>query len=344
MKIGVIVGTGLKPDGAVRSVPHSDRTAIALATLKLKGEVTAYSFPGDNAGLRHALAGGAASTQRLESLDEIEFDVMLVGQGGCGALGDLLPATLAENRGGALVLDVLDVEPASEAAGLRVTRDMGRGSKEILLVQVPAVLSISPNAQRLTYVSRYRQLSANPEAETRAGSVGFADPAEEDISTWELARPRTKTGALTEKTRGTAADRMNALMGATGPPETKDEEHILQADAETCSKQLLRYLAHHGFIEGREMDSHGEEEATPALPVSAPASEGPAIRAAQRKTTGRGPRKLGGDSKTSGRRPAPIRGPAPVQEKPEIERQVRKPKAVNGKRTKPSRGPRPLDS
>ena len=339
MRIGVIIGTGLKLEGEVRAVPSSDRTALALAALKLDCKVAAYSLDNDDAGLRYALAGGAASAKRIENLQEIEFDVMLIGQGGCGAWGDLLPAVLAENRGSALVLDVVDVEFSSD--GLRVTRDLGRGAREILRVQVPAVLCISPNAQRLTYVSRYRQLSVAPGG--TPGGAELTDPTEGDSSSWQPAKPRTKTGAISEKTSGSAADRMNALMGASGAARANDEEHIVQADAATCSKQLLRYLAHHGFIEGSEPDGSVEAKTSSASVPPPQSSETVPFTPTQRRHTGRGPRKLDRDSKTSGRRPSPIRVPKPVEKEAEIEEDDRKPRAVDGGKAKPRRGPRPLD-
>src|SRR5690606_25848222 len=148
-----------------------------------------------------------------------------------------------ERHGAALVLEVLDAELDGEY--LRVTRDLGRGAGEVLRVRGPAVLVMSEDAPPRLYVSRHRRLVA-------AGRVGPVTPAVAAAPRWEPPRPRTRATDLAGRTGGTATDRMNALVGAAAAMAPGDADaHVVIADAATCAKHLLRYLAHHGFITRR---------------------------------------------------------------------------------------------
>jgi electron transfer flavoprotein alpha/beta subunit len=285
-RVAVILGTA--ESGG--SLPLSDRAAVGLAARGLTGTFDAYSFRGDAAALRYAVAAGAAEARCASDPRQVEFDVALVGGGGCGAWGDLLPATLAEQRGAALVLDVLDSEFVGD--DLRVVRDLGRGAREILRVRGPAVLVMSEDAPRRMYVSRYRRQKATAEA---------AAPRETSPATsWETARRRTRTVDLARKTGGKATDRFNALVGAS-EAATSASEHIVQADAETCAKHLLRYLAHHGFITTRVDDAPGV-----GVKVAPVGGEAHVVRHAVTDRRQRGPRPVSGRAPAVHRRPRAV--------------------------------------
>jgi len=274
-RASVLVGSVALLPPAVPSglpaLPASDRAAMALAMLRLGGATRAYCWRGDEEARRYALAAGAAGVLAIDDVRGLDFDLLLVGAGGAGAGGDLLLGRLAEEKQCAMVLDVLDVQAGGGA--LLVTRDLGRGARELLSVQGPAVLGISGQAPRLHYVSRYRRLavpaaaagatvaSPAPQAAARPDAAS-RDPLAPLSEPWEPARPRARIEGLAQRTAGTATERMNALLGVSSGPAGRMEpgeagtartglEHVVVADAETCARHLLRFLSHHGVIERR---------------------------------------------------------------------------------------------
>jgi hypothetical protein len=290
-------------------LPASDRAAVGLAVRRLGGRIEAWSLRDDEPARRYALAAGAASAGTLEGLDGLAFDVALVGAGGAHPWGDLLPATLAELGGAALVLDVLDVAAAPE--GLVVTRDLGRGAREELVVAGPAVLAVSPEASAPFYVSRHRQAVVAPAA-TAAGRRGLGDPLAGAAGPWEPGRPPVRRGAATTGPAAPAHERRAALLDATaGARETGPD--LVVADARTCALHLLRYLGHLGIIE------RGAGPAPPPpAPPAAPAPAAEPLRAAAGPDAAR--RAPGGDARASrGPRPLGSRGNAPRPRSPDGE-------------------------
>lgn len=292
------------------AIPHqSDAESENLWYLE------ACSFNADDVALRYALAAGANTASRLDAPDQLDFDVALLGEGGAGPAGDLLPAMLAEFHQAALVLDVLDVEPVPE--GLRVLRDLGRGAREILRVTGPAVLVVSPEAARPLYVSRHRWRSARLDRiEDRRGVNGRSpapvEPQELNGAGWEPARPRTH-GAHRANGSTSALQRMGDIFGIedTGPAD--ESSHVIQADARTCAKHLLRFLGHYGFIEraptdeetGGGLTATAETAAvaeTRMQPASAVGVEPMSQAQGPRK---RGPRPTGRAPRGNGRGPRP---------------------------------------
>lgn len=273
----------------------------------------AYCRRGDDEARRYALAAGAAGVSSAADLEDAGFDVLLVGEGGAGAGGDLLLAQIAERRGCAMVVEVLEVEEDRE--GLVVTRDLGRGAREVVRVEGAAVLGVSARAPRRGYVSHYRRQAAG------AGEAAAADAAPDaGIGSWEPVRPRPRTGDLGARTGRPASQRMLALLGvAEGGDRGAEQAHLIAADPETCARHLLRYLAHHGFIDRRasrlpdptEVPERGEgpessrEPARRVAPARSgePARPGPPPPLHPAGKLSRGPRPVGQES------PSRVRGP-----------------------------------
>jgi electron transfer flavoprotein alpha/beta subunit len=267
------------------ALPASDRAAIALALSRLGGGVRAHCWRGDEEAERYALAAGAVAVTRIDDVEDVDFDILLAGAGGAGAGGDLLLAQLAERRRCALILEVLDVQEGT--GGVLVTRDIGRGRREILSVEGPAVLGLSDQAPRLEYVSRYRRQTARPAAAVDDRPAD-PDPLAARSGSWEPVKPRPRTERLSERTGGSASGRMQALLGLPGGEAGEEGGgHVLQADAETCARHLLRFLSHHGIIRRRPAEAAGGAEAAgvaprpahPSPPRSAPLQPAPAPHA-----------------------------------------------------------------
>ena len=309
-RVAVILGSGSvvagnAHRGSVPVLPASDRAAVALALERFGGRVDAYCRRDDEEAWRYALAAGAAGAAPLDDVNSFEFDVALVGVGGAGVQGDRFLAQLAERSQGSMVLDVLDIERAQNG-NLTVTRDLGRGAREILEVSGTVVLGISESAPRLKYVSRHRrQKVAVPAVSTETASRN--DPEPTAAGAWEAVRPRTRSPASLEKTSASASDRMQALLGlAESTGGGANDDHLIVADAATCAQHLLRYLGHHGFIRRSVADESHLHDSTRR--VEAPPSSSP--RKERKDRSPRGPQRTAeGDSRRG-------RGPRPVDEEP----------------------------
>lgn len=318
-RLVVIIGT---PEGQ-SGIARADAGAIALATRRFKmpfEAVTLTDHAGCDQACRWAMAAGASNLRRAANLAEIEFDVALVGAG-VGMNRDRFSASLALTRNASLVLDVIDVERTEHA--LRVTRDLGRGSREVLLVEGAVVLAVAESAVRLPYISHHRRANLKLDLPVKNSDV----PAER----WQPIRPRTKSSGLAQKTAGTAADRMQATFGIE---QTSSESmaNIVEGDAETCARHLLRFLAHHGFI-ARKVDGD-----------IAPASQVILAKTVERRAEAhvlngqlaRGPRGAGGVTRGIERRPRSVA----IGEPRVVEKLARGPRSIIGA-SRPIRGPFP---
>lgn len=341
-RIVVLIGSKPRasPEGT-RILPRSDQAALDLAIRGFEGPVCAWSPRGDETALRYALAAGAASADYLGESNELDFDILLAGSGGIGDGGDLVAAMLAERKGCAMVFEVLEAQLTDR--GLRVIRDLGRGDREVLSIRGPAVLVISDEAARGAYVSYYRRQSVD--AARLPSPKGVQQGGPETTPAWQPARPRARTVDLASRTSGAATDRMNALLGMAGGVVADNAQHDpIRADARTCSQHLLRYLAHHGFLEQKmpaALAPSGGGEVAADRPAEGMKEGEPAIelaRGGRARTRGRGPRRVSSEAakepEETGSREAPARtrrGPVPLR-------------SGGGSASAPSppRGPRPV--
>ncbi len=278
-RIAVIIGSASSEIGSgAPTLPISDRGAIALAMARFGGNVSAYAADAD--ARCFARAAGVESVGEISNpeishvdflLGNVDFlsdgvDVALIGRGGCGELGDALPARLAEQSGAALVYDVIDVRPKADR--LIVTRDLGRGARDLLSVRGRVVLVVSDSVERGPYVSRYRMNAQRTAAEK---SLLREDPSGEGSAVgmqpnrveWQPVTPRVRLGDHAARVAGRAAERMNALLGLG--ETSKAAASLVRGSAEECARHLLRYLRHHGFVEpgsAAESQSAPEEVVT----------------------------------------------------------------------------------
>jgi hypothetical protein len=337
-RVAVIIGSCQDLEAALPAaptLPRSDRAAIGLALQRFASPVDAYCLRDDTEALRYALAAGAATARPLDDLAALDFDVVLVGSSGAEPYGDLLLALLAEQKQCAMVFDVLDIVCRPES--LTVTRDLGRGSREILLLNGPAVLGIAEEATQLLYVSRYRrQVAQPPLLDHRALPP---DPLAALSSAWEPARPRGKTVTLAARPGGSASARLQALLGITASASESDHRaHVIVADATTCARHLVRFLRHHGIIPAAATAL--PEVVTPAATVvTPPQPPGKALGGAPR----RGPRPLTGGSGGLERLPRPVSAALEGALESQPTSPSRGPRPVGAPTSRRGRGPRPID-
>ena len=306
-RVGVIIGSLGEASRLADSppvVPRSDRAALGLALQRFSAPVEAYCLRDDDQAWRYALAAGAVTARRVYDVTSIDFDVLLVGSGGAEPWGDALLAQLAEQKQCAMVFDVLDVVPS--AAGLTVTRHLGRGSRERLALSGPAVLGIADEAPQLLYVSYYRRQTVHaPPPEP--GPVPGHDALSRLSSAWQPVRARVKTGDLAAKTRGSATERLQTLVGGrTVAAQEHDRSHVIVADAATCARHLLRFLRHHGIIGASASSPTTQVQITESGSPDQPPSLPRDTRAAAATVWPphlRGPRPLDGASHGRDRRP-----------------------------------------
>lgn len=267
-----------------RQLPGSDRVALGLALSELQGTVTACARATDPHALHYAAAAGVDRFLKPEALEDCAFDVALLGRGGCGDAGDLLPAMLAERSGAALAYEVVDVR--RKAQGLEVTRDLGRGARDVLLVRGPVVLVVADSARRRAgYISRRRLLAA---ATTHA--VASAPSSESLGIPWQRTIPRVRLGNHPSKVQGSATTRRNELFGiAASRGKGSEDSRVVTGSAETCARHLLRYLVHHDFI---TLDIDEATEPVMEAPAEAGQRGARSVRPGRRGGTRRGPYRL----------------------------------------------------
>jgi electron transfer flavoprotein alpha/beta subunit len=257
-RVAVIIGSASSETHAgVSALPMSDRGAVALAMAWFGGNVCVYASDSD--ARCFARAAGVTTVEAISSFEMERVDVALIGRGGCGECGDPLPARLAEESGAALVYDVLDVQLESDR--LMVTRDLGRGARDVLGVRGRAVLVVADSVERGPYVSRYRI-----HAEKTASGESPAPETSSSIG-WKLATPRVRLGDHASRVSGRAAERMNTLFGLGETAE--NDVSLVRGSADECARHLLRYLSHHGFIE-RGLGG-AQERAPEGVATSSPA-------------------------------------------------------------------------
>jgi hypothetical protein len=284
---------------ASATLPTSDRAAIGLAVRRFGSEVQAYCRRADAEAWHYALAAGVTGVRQLDSVTGLDYDVMLVGSGGAEPYGDLLLAQLAAEKQGAMVCEVLDVVCGPH--GLTVTRDLGRGSREVLALDRPAVLGIAADAAQLLYVSRYRRQVAEAAVQV-SHAAPLSDPLAALSSPWEPLRPRVRLGGVEARTSGAASTRRQALFGVSATsPQGDDRSHVIVADAVTCAQHLLRFLSHHGMIPAAVAPS------APAVRIGETVdSHPPPTAAVPGEPLQRGPRPLAGVTGGVQRQPRPL--------------------------------------
>jgi len=337
MRVAVVVGSARSETTASsRELPTSDRGALALALKRFGRDVRAYACDPD--ARAYARAAGIERVAADAELEPDAFDVALIGRGGCGVAGDARPARLAEASGAALVYAVIDVQ--SEADRLLVTRDLGRGARDVLDVRGRVVLVVADSVARGRYVSRYRIHAERAGASAaRDASSGASRESQESVEnreslengereeswkSWQLTTPRVRLGDHAARVAGSAVERMNALFGVGGVGETTGRSGMLvRASAKQCALELLRDLARHGFL---ERGSGADAQRAPDATSGAPAFEQPPER--EPRTTPR-----------AAARPADGARPEPGAAAPMVAARVgRRPRRADG-RSRATRGP-----
>jgi len=279
MRVAILVGSaGSEITAGSLELPASDRGALALALKRFGRDVHAYAP--DPEARAYARAAGVERVAAAADLDPDGFDVALIGRGGCGGQGDARPARLAEASAAALVYAVIDLRP--EADRLVVTRDLGRGARDVLAVRGRAVLVVADSVARGRYVSRHRihaeragaaassatsepTGATGPNGESRAGEASVKSA--ECWGDWEFTTPRVRLGDHASRVAGSAVERMNTLFGvgvAAGRAGA-----LVRASAKQCAFELLRYLTEHELLErGAGAEAQRASAASSAWPES----------------------------------------------------------------------------
>lgn len=361
---------------------NSDRAAIGLALRESEHSAVAACPHGDSAAFVYARAAGVMVTDWLSETEAPQSYLCLIGLGALERLGCEFPGRLAERNHTTLIFDVLDARRRGQQ--LIVTKDLAHGAREEWTLAGPAVLVMSPLAVRPPYVSRHRLYMAaralnidwptertNCEREAMAGKVGGAvlrdkslagtvvdrgDMLPQSTEVWEPVRPRVKLATTSGAGRAPAHNRLDSAFGLSAAgPQQQAAGNVIQADAATCARHLLRYLAHHGFLaaSGKTV----AELAAGSVPAdSSAAAAGPAIESLNRTAatapvandTGavsnrmaRGPRSLDRSPLGTARRPRSIDRETPATVP--TARQVRRPRLLNSPEQPRRRCPRLID-
>lgn len=335
----VVIGSETTP-GRCGMLSRSVRAAVALAKQRMSHGFEVVTLRSDEAASRYALAAGGIRSRQV-SRNELSgdgSDVTLLA-GDLGGNSDLLAAQLAETWGASLFFDVLDFERDGES--WQIVRDGGRGAREVATVRGRILLVISTESPARLYVSHHRRQQVRVEqmGSNLQSSATSLEPA------WERAQPRARAGHLAAKNQAAANDRMLDAFGIGESPATAGAAQIIQADPQTCADHLLRFLAHHGFIDRRRISertlaSQGTRAIANRGSVAIAPSESPMTKdqTAINVRVSRGPRSRDEGPRKLVRRPRP-RQTAEAKHPDVSPQMARRPRPIPG--TPSARGPRP---
>lgn len=237
-------------------------TALALASGS--GEavtVVAVGAPGAEVGLREALAVGATRAVRVDAPAELESAAVaralasvldgaawiVCGDASADRGSGAVPAFLAAELGAAQALGLVAVTVNGD--GIRATRRLDGGRREVLAVTAPAVLSVEGAAARLRRASLPAELAAR--RATIEVVPGPSGPVEHPDAV-QRYRPRARMLAAPE---GAALSRVLQLTDAAGSTSTTHE--LVTLAPPDAADRILAALAEWGY---REPESSVTEE------------------------------------------------------------------------------------
>jgi electron transfer flavoprotein beta subunit len=243
-------------------VSDADRAALetALALASGSGEpvtVVAVGGPGAEIALREALAVGATRAVRVDAPAELESAAVaralasvldgaawiVCGDASADRGSGAVPAFLAAELGAAQALGLVAVTVSDGDAGVRATRRLDGGRREVLAVTAPAVLSVEGAAARLRRASLPAELAARRATiEVVQGPTG---PVEQPDAVRRY-RPRARMLAAPE---GPALSRVLQLTDAAGATSTTHE--LVTLDPPDAADRILAALAEWGYREPR---------------------------------------------------------------------------------------------
>ena len=204
--------------------------------------------------LRSAVAAGATTVLRIDA--STELDSSTVATALAGHLGDVdlvvcgdysidrgtgsVPAFIAAELGIAQALGLVEAETATlQGAAIRVVRRLDGGRREVLEVDLPAVLSVEGSVARLRRASLAASLAArSAPLNVIAGPHGR--PAESEIHPYR-PRPRTLPAPA-----GDTLSRVRAILDVGGA-ESHAETVTLEPAA--AARRILQQLHEWGYLE-----------------------------------------------------------------------------------------------
>jgi electron transfer flavoprotein beta subunit len=236
---------------------ESDRAALEVA-LQLAAAadddvtVVAVGGPEVEAGLREALAVGAARAVRIDAPADLASEavaraiVAAVSGARWIVCGDVsadrgsgsVPAFVAAELGAAQALGLLSV--TADAGGARAVRRLDGGRREVLAVTAPAVLSVEGSAARLRRASLRAELAARSVVvDVLPGPGG---PVEHPDAV-QRYRPRARALAAPV---GAPLARVLQLTDAGGSTSTTHE--LVSLDPAAAADRILDALAEWGYL------------------------------------------------------------------------------------------------
>lgn len=301
---------------------------------------------GDRLAAEYALAAGIHCIQVLQDAPLPECEAVYVGTGGADRMGDVELARWAERMKATLLFDVLACsEPAQ---GVRqVTCDAGRGARFVLHVRGPIIAVLSLHVARPAYVSRFRRGAAGRQLSGTLSNAYDQVGRENRALAWQPVRPRVRAvrGPQEASTADQRLDGAFSIQAGGG----KQETHVIVADAETCARHLLRYLAHYALLP----DSVWVPAERPAAPEvlraameteSSETQRPPSRSVSSCEWTDRRPRLQAGASREAlARQPRPLGETArPVSATAPREPSQRRPRQTHDSPARLARQPRPI--
>lgn len=258
MRVAVLLSGGRHPVSGAAVVPRLEAQAIRLAAglgPSIGPSIGLHAGP-DASALAEALGQGLGHVEHIDlpaTADPVPAlaarlaasrpDLVLAGRRGHGGPeSGLVPYALAEALDLPLIPDVVAVAFGEEAGTLRLDQSLGRGALRRVVVRLPVMVTIHPDApppRPFAYgQARRGRIEAIPLASVAANEAG---PALEERP--YRRRPKIVKGA---PAGGSAAERLKAATGEAG--SAAKGRLLVEPDPEDAAREILAYLRRIGVL------------------------------------------------------------------------------------------------
>lgn len=329
------------------TISKSDQAAVLMAIENFAPNFTVMTFDPDEVALQYAKAAGARSVGIVRDAASLTFDVLLLGSGALQHCSDWYAGWWAEQHQAALAFEVLSI--SRQGQQLNAIRDLGRGNQEVLLLSLPAVLTVSSLAPA-RYVSHYRRWKAGS-VDLPMDDKGYdPDPLAKRAGMWGAVRPRVRLGRQSH-----VATTVNERLSNVFDISPQADQHCKTAydtDPAICAQQILRYLIHHDLIAKEWLVDAAEMVRASEVDISSPVDHAAPFLSEHTDANdpvllpkiARGPRSLTRTETGIARRPRLWMPRGTVSQEFMSGKLLRKPRPLGVSRPRGARGPVPLVS
>jgi electron transfer flavoprotein beta subunit len=196
--------------------------------------------------------GGAGVARVLSCLiASLGFDLVVCGSHSLGGASGYVGPAIAEALDFAQVSSVTHVELLADGTGLLLHRRLDRGDREIVVCQLPAVLTVDDGAVEIPYApfphllaAERRSIVVRDLASLGLKPADVQSPDGAQLNQYISPRPRTKKSAAPEK----ALTPMQLMQQAMGGGGAKKNSNVVEGEPKKAAAEIVRFLASNGLL------------------------------------------------------------------------------------------------